>query len=109
MVENHVHHNLQSFLVCLVNQATVFLVGAEARIHTVVVGTGITMIGGETVVVGRVVLQDGRKPQGGNTQLVEVIEVLADAFQVAAMAQAGLAAVVHIRVQAFDLVVVTTA
>ena len=109
MVENHVHHNLQSFLVCLVNQLAVFLIASETRVYAVIVGRGITMIGGETVVVGRVVLQDGRKPQGGNTQLVEVIEVLADAFQVATMAQAGLAAVVHIRVQAFDLVVVTTA
>ena len=98
MVENHVHHHLQSLAVRLINKAAVFVVGAETWVNAVIVGGGIAVIGALCLLVGGVVLQHGRKPQGCNAQLVEVIQVLANAFQVAPVAQAGLRAVHAIRV-----------
>ena len=62
MVEDHVHHNLQSLLMGLVGQTAILFVGAEARIDAIVVGRGIAVIGGELKLVGRVVLEDGREP-----------------------------------------------
>ena len=86
------------------DESAILLIGAEARIHTIVVGGGIAMVGAVAVVgVGRVVLQHWRKPQGSNAELVEVVEMLADAFEVATMAQRRLRAVLAIGVHAFNL------
>ena len=49
MVEDHVHHNLQSLGVGLVAKTLIVLVRTKAGIYLVVVGSGIAMIGGETV------------------------------------------------------------
>ena len=108
VVEDHIHHHLQSLLVAVVNQLTVFLVGAEAGIYAVVVGAGIAVIGAPGVhLVGRVVLEDGREPQGGNTQLGEVVEVLLQAFQVATVTQRRCIAVFLVGAHTLQLRVVT--
>ena len=94
VVEDHVHNHLQPFLVGLVTQTAVVGIGTEARVHLVVVRRGIAVIGRVAVLrVGRVVIQYGCQPQGRDTQLLEVVQVFADAVQVAAMAQRGLCAV----------------
>ena len=63
MVEYHVHNDFQTLLVGFADKAAVVVVGAEARVNTIVVGSGIAVIGGEAVVrVGRVVLQHWSKP-----------------------------------------------
>ena len=104
VVEDHIHHHLQSFLVSLGHESAILLVGAETRIHTIVVGGGIAVVGAVAVVgVGRVVLQHWRKPQGSNAELVEVVEVLADALEVTTMAQRRLRAILAIGVHAFNL------
>ena len=105
VVENHVHHHLESSTVGLITQAAVFLVGAKARVHLVVVGRGITVIGRVAMTVGRIVLQHGSEPQGGHAQLGEVVQMLADALDVAAVAQAGLRPVVLVGFHASNLVV----
>ena len=88
MVENHIHHHLQTTAVGFVAQAAILLVGAKTWIYLVVVGRGIAMVGADVMVVaiGRVVLEHGSEPQCGHTQLGEVIQVLADALDIAAVA-----------------------
>ena len=109
VVENHIHNDFQSFGVSLIGESLILLVGTEARVNTVVVGSGIAVIGAEAVVVGRIVLQHRSEPKSRNTQLVEIVEMLADAFKVAAMAQTRLGAVVLICIHALYLVVVAAA
>ena len=107
VIEDHVHHHLEAVLVGLADELSVLVVGAEARVYLVVVGRGIAVIGGVVVVsVGRIILQYGGEPQGRDTQFVEVVQVLADALHVAAMAQRGLRAVVAVGLHARYLVVV---
>ena len=93
MVENHVHHQLDSSGVAVVGQLAVFVVGAETGVNAVVVGGGVAMIGAVAAAVGRVVLQHGSEPQGCDAQLGKVVEVLAQTFDVASVAQARLFAV----------------
>ena len=109
VVEYHVHHHFEPFAVGFVGQPAVFLVGAEARVNLVVVRCGIPVVGAVAAVVGAVVFEHRRKPQRGYSELLEVVEVLAYAFQVAAVAQAGLRAVVLVGHHAFNLVVVSLA
>ena len=45
MVENHVHNHLQTFAVSLVYKTLILVVGTETWVYTIVVGSGITMIG----------------------------------------------------------------
>ena len=89
----------------LVDQAAVLVVGAEAGVYLIIIGSGIAMIGAEAIVVGRVVLEHWCEPKGGHAEFHEVVEMLAQALQVATMSQTGLGAVVHVGVHAFDLVV----
>ena len=110
MVENHVHHHLQPFLMCLVNQFPIVGIGTETRIHPIVVCGGIAVIGREAVlVVGRIVFQHGCEPQGRHAQLLEIVQVLSDAFQIPAMTQGGLCAVFLVGVHALHLRVVVVA
>ena len=106
MVENHVHDNLQSFLMGFVTQATILFVRAKTWVYTVVVCGCIAMIGALRAVVGRVILQNRCKPQGSYTQFFEVIEMLTYSFQVATMAQTRLCTVVPVSLHALDLVIV---
>ena len=88
MVENHVHDNLQSFRMSLVAETLVVIVRAETGIHLIIIGGGIAVIGGETVLcVGRVILEYRCKPEGSYAELLEVIEVFADAIKVTTMAE----------------------
>ena len=88
----------------LIDELAILLVGAEARINAIVVGGGVAVVGGVFPLgVGRVVLQHGREPQGGDAELGEVVEVLSDAFEVAAVAQRRLGAVFAIGVHPLDL------
>ena len=85
-----------------VDKLTVLLVGSEAGIHVVVVSGGVAVICGEGAVVGRVILQHGREPEGSDAELVEVVEMLANAFEVASVTQRGLFAVLFVFVQPLD-------
>ena len=75
MVENHIHYNLDTACMGFFNQLFVFLIGTEAGIHLVIIGSGISVIG----TAGHVVFQYRGKPKGGNTEVGKVVEVLSDA------------------------------
>ena len=62
MVENHIHHNLQSFQVSLINQLFVFCIGTETRIYTIVIGSSITMISTVLAIIRAIILQYRSKP-----------------------------------------------
>ena len=94
----------------LVAEPLIVLVRAESRIHAIVVRRGVAVIGREAVLrVGRVILQHGGKPEGRHPQLLEVVEVLTDTVQVAAVSEAWLRAVLHVVAHALDLGVVVCA
>ena len=56
MVENHIHHHLQSLLVSLINQLFVFSIGTETRIYTIVIGSSITMISTVLTIIRTIIL-----------------------------------------------------
>ena len=93
MVENHIHHNLQTFLVSLIYQLLIIGIGSETWVYTIIIGGSISMITAVLAVTWTVVLQNRGKPQSGYTQLVKIIQVLADSLQVATMAQTRLCTV----------------
>ena len=92
----------------LVAETAVFVIGTESGVHPVVVGGGIAVVSGGGAVVGRIVFEHGSEPEGCHPEVFEVVEVLADALQVTAVAQAGLRTVVLVGAHAGYLVVVGT-
>ena len=82
VVENHVHHHLQPALVRAVHELLELLVRAEAAVYLVVIRDGIAVVGA----VGHVVLLRGVEPDGRHAQVGDVVQVLPDALQVAAVA-----------------------
>ena len=110
MIEDHVHDDLQSFPVTGIDKCLVFFVRTEARVDTVVVGGGISVIGTVFPAVSRtVILQYRREPKGCHTEVGEVIEVLADAFQIAAVPQTRFVAVAELILHPLDDVVLRIA
>ena len=94
VVEDHVHHHLQAFGMSLIAETLIVIVGTEARVHTVVIGSGITVISRKTVLlIGRVIFQDRCQPEGRHTEFVKVVEMLTDAIEVTAMTEGGFGAV----------------
>ena len=88
VVEDHIHHHLQPFLMGFVAEALVVLVAAKSGIHLVIVRGGIAVIGREAVLlIRRVILQDGGQPEGRHTELLEIVQMLADAVQIATVTQ----------------------
>ena len=105
VVENHIHHNLQTLLVSLINELLILCIGSEAWIHTIVVGGGITMIGTVLAIIRTVVLQNRSKPQGSYAQLAEIIQVLADSLQVATMTKTRCRAVAGLVTHVLECIV----
>ena len=104
VVEDHVHHYLQAFLMGLVAKQFVFLVRAKARIHLIIIGGGIAVVGRETIFrVRRVVLQHRGEPKGRHTQFLEVVQMFADAVQVTTMSKRWFCAIFHVMTHALDL------
>ena len=86
VVEDHVHHNFQTFGMGLITKAFVIVIGTETGVDLVIIGRGIAVIGREAILlIGGIVLQYRREPKGGDAQLLEIIEVFADTIQVATM------------------------
>ena len=90
----------------LSNECPILLIGSKPRVYTIVVGRGITMISAILAIVGRVILQHRCKPQGCHAQLVEIVEMPADAFQVATMTQARSLTVTHFVAHGLEGVVI---
>ena len=106
VVEYHVHDDFYAFLVCLVAESAIFLVGAEAWVYAVIVCCSVAMVSALGAMVGRVVLKNRSKPQCRYAEFLEIVEMLAYALKVASVAQAGLRAVVPVGTHAIHLVIV---
>ncbi len=89
VVEHHVHDDADALRPGLARQRTEVLVAAHARIGAVQVGDRIAMVG----VGGLVVLQHRRGPQLGEAHAGDVVQVLADAGDVAAVATVRMRAI----------------
>ena len=87
MVENHIHHHLQSLGMGLVHEFAVIIVRAKARVHLIVVGGGIAVVATVGDLARHIIFEHRRKPQCGHAQLVEIIDMLTNALQVAPMSQ----------------------
>ena len=86
VVEDHVHHDLQSFRMGLVAESLIILVRSESWIHLIIISGGIAVIGRKAVLlIRRVVLQHRRKPECRHTQFLEVVQVLTNTVQVTTM------------------------
>ena len=109
VVENHIHHYLQTFLVSLINELLILCIGSEAWIYTIVIGGSIAMIGTVLAIIRTVVLQNRSKPQGGYTQLVEIIQMLTDSLQVAAMTKTWCRAVAGLVTHVLECIVLQIA
>ena len=86
MIEYHVHHQLDATCMTINSQLTVFIIGAKSGIYPIVVRCGIAMVSTIAITVGRVILQYRRKPQSGHSQFGEVVQMLAQSFDVTSMA-----------------------
>ena len=104
VIENHVHHNLQSLGMSLIAKTLIVLVRTETRINFIIIGGGIAVVGGETVfAIGRVVLQNRGEPKSSDTKFIEVVEMLTDTIQVATMTERWFRAIFYVGVHAFNL------
>ena len=81
VVHDHVHDELEAVFAGGIGEPEIFLVGAEARIDPVVIGGGVAVIGPLRLVV----LEQRIEPDGGVAHVGEVVEVVRDAGQVAAV------------------------
>ena len=82
MVENHIHHNLESALMGLLDKKLPFLVRTEARIDPVIVGRGISVIRAAR----HIIFKHGTHPEGRHSERIEIVEMLTDAPHIAAVA-----------------------
>ena len=77
-----------------VYEGFILLIRTEARVNTIVIGGCVAVIGTVFATIGRaIILQYWCQPQGCNTKVSEVIEVLAESFKVATMSKTWLIAV----------------
>ena len=90
MIENHIHDHFQAFGMCFGNKATVIFIGSETWINTIIVCGIIAMIVVVIINIRRIVFQNRRKPQGCDAQLIEIIQVAANAFKVSTMTKTRL-------------------
>ena len=106
MIENHVHHHLQTLAVGLVDETLILLIGSEARVDAIIVGRGVAVVGGAGAIAGAVVLEYGCEPQRRDAKLGEIVEVLAYTLKVATVAQARSRAVAGLVAHILEGVVV---
>ena len=90
MIKNHIHDHFQSLGVRFFDETTILFVRSEARINAIIVGGIIAMIVVVAINIGRIVLQNGRKPQGRDAELRKIIKVLTNAFKVSSVTKVGL-------------------
>ena len=105
VVEDHVHNDLHTSLVSIVDEVDIFLVGAETWVYTIIVGCRVTVIG----TTFHIIFQYGIEPDCRDAQVLDIIHVLFDAGQVAPVAGVGVIAVYLISLPQGDLVVVGVA
>ena len=89
-----------------VNEGFILLIRTEARVNTIVVGRSVAMVSTVFTIIGRaIILQYWGEPEGSNTKVSEVIEVLAESFKVASVSKTWLIAVAELVFHPFDYVI----
>ena len=82
MIEYHVHHHFHTFGVSRIYQFAEFFIVTEAAVYLIVIGDGIAMVW----TFFHIIFLDRVDPDGSDTQIVQVIQMIFDTFQVTAMA-----------------------
>ena len=89
-----------------VYEGFILLIRTEARVNTIVVGCGVAVVSTVFTIIGRaIILQYRGEPEGSNTKVSEVIEVLAESFKVASVSKTWLIAVAELVFHPFDYVI----
>ena len=81
MVEDHIHYDTHAPIVCLLDQADVILVRAEAWVYPIIIRRGISVIRASL----HIILQYRVQPDSGNAQILDIIQMLFDTGQVASV------------------------
>ena len=89
MVENHVHHHFYATLLRVGHESRPVGVSSEARIDFIIIGGGVAVVR----TARHIVFEHGAAPYGRHTQRVDVVEMVADALDIAAVARGRLRAV----------------
>ena len=82
MVEDHVHDDLHAACVGLVDEVDVLFHRAETRVDVIVIGDGIAVVGAGGVLLDRV------EPDGRDAEVLDVVQVVHHALDVAAVTTA---------------------
>ena len=93
VVKDHIHYDLQTFIMGGTNQLAKLFIITEARIDFIIIRNGIPVIR----TFGHIVLQDRIQPDGGNAQVGEIIQMIGYPFQVTSVTG------IHIRTIHFRL------
>ena len=85
VVGHDVLDELDTLLMSGGHQRAVQFVGAVAGVDLIVVRTGIAVVG-----IGRLVVEgDGRRPDGGDAEVGQIVQMIHDALEVSAVTSAG--------------------
>ena len=89
MVENHVHHHFYATLLRVGHESRPVGVSSEARIDFIIIGGGVAVVR----TAGHIVFEYRAAPYGRHAQRVDVVKMVADALDIAAVARGRLGAV----------------
>ncbi len=81
VVENHILNQADAFGFALQAELSIVLIVTKARIYPIEVGNGVTVVG----ILGLIIFQHGGWPDGGKAHVRDVIQVLDQPGQVAAV------------------------
>ena len=85
MVENHIHYQLDAVFVQAVGESLVFGVGAVTGVHLVKIRNRVAVVR----VGGHIVFEQRIDPHACNAEVFQVVNVVADALDVAAVSSVG--------------------
>ncbi len=99
VVGDDVEEDLHALGVGLVDEGLEVLVGAEVRVDLGEVGDPVSVVAGRRVLAAALhglVLEDRRQPDGGGAEPLDVVELLGEALEVAALVEALVGGVVAV-------------
>ena len=89
-----------------VHEGFILLIRTETRVNTIVVGCGVAVVSTVFTIIGRAIIFQYRgEPEGGNTKVSEIVEVLTESFKVTTVSKTWLIAVAELVFHPFDYVI----
>ena len=82
VIEYHVHHDLHSVVMGLPDESDIFFHGSETGVHRIIVGNCVAVIGPCGILLDRI------EPDGRDSEVLDVVEMVGYALDVAAVAAA---------------------